>query len=139
MPVPQANSLLTLATSHPTIGLTLVLQLIGRHGSRQFDQITKTKTVETLLSKVDFEGVRQYVSFLEGQFAGGEETAATALEGQRLWALAQLGALVRNTAIPRDDEWVCRILDLFVVNGFGPATSVKKASGKVSRSTCSLL
>jgi DNA polymerase phi len=54
--------------SHPSAGFPLVMQLLGPQGNRQFDRITKTKIVETLLGKMDKSGIREYVSFLKERF-----------------------------------------------------------------------
>ena len=52
----------------PTAGFTLVLQLMGTNGSQNFDRITKTKTVESILAKMDNEGFSNYLSYLLDQF-----------------------------------------------------------------------
>ena len=54
--------------AHPSAGFSLVMQLLGPQGNRQFDRITKTKIVETLLGKMDENGIREYVSFLKERF-----------------------------------------------------------------------
>ena len=48
----------------PTIGFSLILQLTGVNGSRQFDKLTKTKTVETILTSMDEEGIKDYIDHL---------------------------------------------------------------------------
>lgn len=50
--------------NNPTIGFTLILQLTGVHGSRQFDKLTKTKTVESVLSSMDHAGIQNYIDYL---------------------------------------------------------------------------
>ena len=52
---------------NPALGFTLVLQLTGIHGSQQFDKMTKTKTVETILNSMDVEGIKGYVEYLVKQ------------------------------------------------------------------------
>lgn len=64
---PQAATIQSVVDKHPAIGFTLVLQLIGHHGSKQFDKITRTKTVENLIASADVQGVKGYVEFLRGQ------------------------------------------------------------------------
>jgi DNA polymerase phi len=61
--------------AHPSTGFSLVMQLLGPQGNRQFDRITKTRIVETLLGKMDKRGIGEYVSFLKERFcdAPGEE------------------------------------------------------------------
>ncbi len=61
------------AESHPSAGFPLVMQLLGPQGNRLFDQITKTKIVETLLGKMDKSGIREYVSFLKEKFYDSPE------------------------------------------------------------------
>ncbi len=39
------------------------------------------------------------------------------INGRRVWIVDQLAALVRNGAIPKDDDWVQTILDWFTVHG----------------------
>ncbi len=53
-------------TQHPSIGFALVTQLLGPHGNNQFDKITKTKTVENILSATDVEGVEKYIDYVIG-------------------------------------------------------------------------
>jgi DNA polymerase phi len=44
------------------------------NGSHQFDKLTKTKTVESILTSMDTEGIKNYIDFLLRQF--NEEDAA---------------------------------------------------------------
>lgn len=50
--------------SNPTLGFTLVLQLTGVHGSKQFDSITKTKTVENIISSMSPDDIFEYITYL---------------------------------------------------------------------------
>ncbi|GBE82630.1 hypothetical protein SCP_0410150 [Sparassis crispa] len=105
---------------NPTIGFTLILQLTGVHGSHQFDKLTKTKTVETILTSMDNEGIQNYIDYLLKQVDDKEGTEAAdiqALNARRAWIIDQLAALVRHGAIPKSDEWIQSILDWFVVHG----------------------
>ena len=49
---------------NPRIGFSLILQLTGVNGSRQFDKLTKTKTVESILTSMDNEGIKSYIDYL---------------------------------------------------------------------------
>lgn len=60
----QATDVQNVVKSNPTIGFSLILQLTGVHGSRQFDRLTKTKTVETILTSMDDAGIRSYIDYL---------------------------------------------------------------------------
>lgn len=57
----------TVVQNNPTIGFTLVLQLTGINGSRQFDKLTKTKTVESILLSMNADGITSYIEYLLGQ------------------------------------------------------------------------
>lgn len=48
----------------PQTGFSLILQLTGVNGSRQFDKLTKTKTVESILTSMDEDGIRSYIDYL---------------------------------------------------------------------------
>lgn len=50
-----------------------------------------------------------------------------ALNARRAWIVDQLAALVRNGAIPKDDQWVQTILDWLTVHGL---FAIKKKSEK---------
>ena len=136
---------------NPTVGFTLILQLTGVHGSHHFDKLTKTKTVETILTNMNNDGIQSYIEYLLKQ-VNDEQDAKTyagictrkfyerdadiistsraevqALNARRAWIIDQLAALVRNGAIPKDDQWVQAILDWFVVHGL---FSIKKKAEK---------
>lgn len=162
---------------NPTIGFTLILQLTGVHGSHQFDKLTKTKTVETILTSMTKDGIQSYIEYLLKQVNdehtyvspstpfgsssflvsppthhfGGYllyvnlpaadiitdtvspihlcSTDIQALNARRGWIVDQLAALIRNGAIPKDDQWVQTVLDWFVVHGL---FAIKKKSEKSS-------
>lgn len=51
----------------PQLGFALILQLTGDNGSQQFDKMTKTKTVESILTSLDAKGIQTYVDYLVSQ------------------------------------------------------------------------
>ena len=63
----QASDIQTLVKDNPRLGFTLILQLTGIHGSHQFDKLTKTRTVETILTSMDNDGIQSYIKYLLGQ------------------------------------------------------------------------
>ncbi|KAI0340127.1 hypothetical protein BDW22DRAFT_1486396 [Trametopsis cervina] len=125
-----ANDIQAAVKQDPAVGLTLVLQLTGSHGSEQFDRLTKTKTVETILTSMTADGIRRYVEYLLERANDEQPTKdVQALNARRAWIVDQLAALVRNGAVPRDDAWVETVLDWLVVHGL---FAVKKKSEKSS-------
>ncbi|EOR01392.1 DNA polymerase V [Wallemia ichthyophaga EXF-994] len=107
-----AQDLQPLIAQNPKLGLPLILQLLGKHGSANFDKLTGTKTVANILSSMTTDGVSEYVGYLRS-FIQGETSDVK----QRKWALDQLLSLIRNSQIPHDDEWVWSALECFVLNG----------------------
>jgi DNA polymerase phi len=69
----QAADIQSVVAKDPNSGLPLLLQLTGTNGSRQFDRVTKTKTVENMLSNMDSEGIWTYTEHLLGQINVDEE------------------------------------------------------------------
>lgn len=61
-----ANIVQDVAKANPKVGFALLSRLIGKHGRADFDKVTKTKTVERILSNLNEEGVREYVGYLKG-------------------------------------------------------------------------
>ncbi|KAG7452647.1 uncharacterized protein BT62DRAFT_958631 [Guyanagaster necrorhizus] len=105
----------------PQLGLGLIVQLTGVNGSRQFDQLTKTKTVESILSSMNADGIIHYVDHLISQFNGNEgvdKNDTKGLNARRSWVMDQLVALIRNGSMPKRDDWIRQILEWFVVHGF---------------------
>ncbi|KAF8911087.1 DNA polymerase phi-domain-containing protein [Gymnopilus junonius] len=124
-----ASEVQTFAECKPQLGFALLLQLTGVNGSQQFDKLTKTKTVESLLSTLDAKGIQSYIDYLLSQIdePEGSSTEIAATNSRRAWLIEQLATLVRNGKIPKEDEWVLFILSWFVVNGL---FVVKKKSSK---------
>lgn len=60
----QASDINSCVQNNPTLGFALILQLTGVHGSKQFDSLTKTKTVENILSSMSPDDIGNYVNYL---------------------------------------------------------------------------
>jgi hypothetical protein len=69
--VPQATGILSVVRKDSTLGLSFILQLTGVHGNQQFDKLTRTKTVESILSTMTAEGIKHYIAHLLEQTDGG--------------------------------------------------------------------
>lgn len=68
-----AKALQETVKSNPTVGFTLLSQLVGKHGRPDFDKVTKTKLVEAIMSSMSSEGVKEYVTYLQGVVLGADE------------------------------------------------------------------
>jgi len=60
----QASDINSRVQDNPTLGFTLILQLTGVHGSKQFDSITKTKTVENIINSMSPDDIVNYINHL---------------------------------------------------------------------------
>ncbi|KAJ4495629.1 DNA polymerase phi-domain-containing protein [Lentinula lateritia] len=116
----------TFVQRNPTLGFALILQLTGFHGSQQFDKITKTKMVESIISTMAADDIKQYIAYLLNQANDGE-VEVEIINARRRWIIDQLSALIQNGSIAKTGEWVESVLDWFVVNGL---YVVKKKSEK---------
>ncbi|KAI6131878.1 DNA polymerase phi-domain-containing protein [Pisolithus croceorrhizus] len=125
-----AKHIQSFVQENPALGFPLILQLTGINGSQEFDKLTRTKTVESILTVMDSEGIKNYIFSLLGQVNSkdaDEDTAA--LNSRRTWIADQFAALIRNGSVPKSDEWIQVILDWYVVNGL---YSIRKKSGSSS-------
>ncbi|THH32974.1 hypothetical protein EUX98_g1203 [Antrodiella citrinella] len=124
-----ANDILVLVKQNPKLAFTLILQLTGVNGSHQFDRLTKTKTVETILTSMDVDGIQSYLDYLLQQVNenDGSTDDISAINARRLWIVDQMAALLRNGAIPKTGPWVQQVLDWLVTHGL---FTVRKKSAK---------
>ncbi|WFC93747.1 DNA-directed DNA polymerase [Malassezia brasiliensis] len=103
---------------NPTAGLALVTQLLGEHGRQNFDKVTHTKTIESILSSLDESGIQRYLAYLRGvAYAPTKSDDAKYAATQRQWAADQMLALVRSSLIPKSDAWIRDVL--VYLSGFG--------------------
>eukprot|EP00698_Gefionella_okellyi_P019633 TRINITY_DN6047_c0_g1_i1.p1 TRINITY_DN6047_c0_g1~~TRINITY_DN6047_c0_g1_i1.p1 ORF type:complete len:1253 (-),score=340.59 TRINITY_DN6047_c0_g1_i1:55-3789(-) len=117
------------ASNDGRVCVALLGQLLGPHGSRQFDKLTSTRAITTLLTKLDEPGVIDYTNYLISSFVTIDaSTTAADVETRRVWACDQLMQIARNSRIPHSDEWFLRLLRFFCVHGFFDIKSPSKSS-----------
>jgi DNA polymerase phi len=130
----QAKLVQTVTASNPAVGFTLVSQLLGKNGNRNFDKATKTKNVSSILGSLTVDGVKDYVSYLkslvyENASGGQEQHDLKRVDARRIWAFDQMVAVVKNGSIPKDDAWVSTVVEFFVVHGlFAIRSAIKKSA-----------
>ncbi|KAL1914929.1 uncharacterized protein VTP21DRAFT_7845 [Calcarisporiella thermophila] len=120
------NIIHKVAEENKQVGFILVTQLLGKHGNQNFDRITKTKTVETIVASMDVEGVMSYLKYLMNVFTQqvsddseeSNESRQRKIELHRQWAIDQMFALVRNPRVPKDETWISTILEFVTVHAF---------------------
>lgn len=92
---------------------------------------------------MDVSGVKEYISYLRevayGSRTGSQDehqqSEVQTPDSAKKWAFDQLLTLIRNTSIPKNDECVLEILELFAVNGFVSTKKIKKSGGSLSVTT----
>ncbi|KAF8843637.1 hypothetical protein BDN67DRAFT_945267 [Paxillus ammoniavirescens] len=114
-----AKHIQSLVQESPALGFPLILQLTGVYGSDQFDKLTRTKTVESILTVMDSTGIKSYVLSLLDQVNSSKDTEedSSAVDFRRTWIADQFAALIRNGSIPKSDDWIQIVLDWFIVSG----------------------
>ncbi|KAL6710541.1 ubiquitin C-terminal hydrolase Ubp14 [Coniothyrium glycines] len=127
-------ALQTRVQQEPTTALPIIVALTGKHGSAEFDRITKTKTLEQILLVADNESLRRIVRHFNTIILR-PETEEQVLADTRRQAIADL---LLNTMkqfkrydeldedIVEKDSWIRRTLDLLVEHAyFVPNKSAK--------------
>ncbi|KAJ7273570.1 DNA polymerase phi-domain-containing protein [Mycena haematopus] len=125
-----ATDIQTFVHKQPQLGFALILQLTGVNGSQQFDKLTASKTVESILGSMNADGIRNYINHLVAQVnpsTDSDDLDIQAINSRRTWIIDQLSALIRNGAVPKDDDWIMSILNWLALNGL---FIIKKKSEK---------
>lgn len=143
-----ARRLIELAKTAPWIVPVCIPQLVLHNGSPNFDTLTKTKTVATLLLEADEAGLSDLVDFFTSvirdpvpEEADADADQARAAEVRRRWAADQLVAVVRSNKSVKADDWLSKVVELFTAYGYfdvrdkkqRPAVPVSPASQEMFR------
>ena len=102
----------------------MITQLLGKNGHQHFDSITRTKTVENLLTTMDFEGIQSYLEYLAHTFVVADEKSS---ETGRDWALQQMTLMITNTKIPKEETWVTQLVQFLMIHSFFEVKSGDKS------------
>ena len=105
----------------PTAGIALVTQLTGEHGRQNFDRVTHTKTIESILSSLDEEGLQRYLAYLRDIIYAPTSVApedAKSIAMQRQSACDQMLGLVRSHLVQSSSGWVRDVLIFFAGHGY---------------------
>ena len=105
----------------PTAGIALVTQLTGEHGRQNFDRVTHTKTIESILSSLDEEGLQRYLAYLRDIIyapTSADPEDAKSIAMQRQSACDQMLGLVRSHLVQSSSGWVRDVLIFFAGHGY---------------------
>lgn len=112
------------AEENKQVGFALITQLLGKNGHQNFDRITRTKTVENLLTTMDTEGIQSYAEYLAQTFTKCDESSSNT---SREWALNQMTLLITNTKIPKEETWVTDVVQFLMIHAFFDIKSADKS------------
>ncbi|RDD40370.1 Myb-binding protein 1A-like protein, partial [Trichoplax sp. H2] len=107
----------------------IVKQLISNQGHINFDSITHTKTVQSIVAKMQSKSLSAYLSMIKSVFNFGYETIFQAtekcgLEQSRIWVANQMLALMKSYKLSTTDEsWVVDVLKFLLFHSFFTTTN----------------
>ncbi|TKA80711.1 hypothetical protein B0A49_01114 [Cryomyces minteri] len=121
------NQMITRAKGTPELATVFVKALLTDHGSINFDQVTRSKTVETALSMASPTALTEIITFL-GRLIFRCDLIEQPAEIRRRTLADMLVSLVRSRVAERDsaslDMWLLPLLKLFVkVTYFVPSSA----------------
>ncbi|KAG0052711.1 DNA-directed DNA polymerase [Gryganskiella cystojenkinii] len=119
------------ADTNEAVRLTLITQLLDKNPN--FDKMSRSKTVETLLGGLDVSHIHHYLQYLTKAFLQHDGADSSSMErGKRIdiarqWTVDQMFSLFRNSKVPREEGWIKSILEFLLVNAF---FNIKKVDAK---------
>ncbi|KAF8933972.1 DNA-directed DNA polymerase [Podila verticillata] len=119
------------ADSNEAVRLTLITQLLDKNPN--FDRLSRSKTVETLLGGLDVSHIQHYLQYLTKAFLQQDGPDSSNMErGKRIdisrqWTIDQMFSLFRNHKVPREEGWIKSILEFYLVHAF---FNIKKVDAK---------
>ncbi|RPA79547.1 DNA polymerase V [Ascobolus immersus RN42] len=119
------RSVSSFGTKNPSEVLFLVESLVSNNGSPNFDNITKTKTVEKLLPQADTDGLLKIVKLFDGIILAPKEEEKRAIELRRQWAADHLLSLIRSGTTDKTEKWVGQVLHMFATYGHFDVSEAK--------------
>jgi DNA polymerase phi len=102
--------------------------LLGKNGHQHFDRITKTKTVENLLTTMDATNIKSYLEYLAHTFTKSNADDTTSRE----WALNQMSLLITSAKIPKEESWVTDLVKFLMTFAFFEVKTSEKKSTYLS-------
>jgi len=99
-------------------------QLATNNGTPNFDQLTKTKTVDKVLCSADESGlvevVKELGSIISNPLASSPdiEDPTKVAEVRRQWAADQILTVIRNGKTIKAESWLRKVIEIFTTFGY---------------------
>ncbi|XP_072164198.1 myb-binding protein 1A-like protein [Diadema setosum] len=95
--------------SHVQFGV--VKCLLSSPGHIKFDDITKSKTVHSIVSNFNLGALKLFLKWLKKLFYSGTASISHRMQepnlnDDRAWVCMQILTLIRNPSLPREDSWL---------------------------------
>ncbi|KAF8530868.1 DNA polymerase phi-domain-containing protein [Trichophaea hybrida] len=98
--------------------------LATNNGTPNFDQLTKTKTVDKILCSADESGLVEVVKELGGIISNplasspDVKDSTKLVEVRRQWAADQILSIIRNGKIIKAESWLRKVVEIFTTFGY---------------------
>jgi DNA polymerase phi len=107
-------------------------QLVANNGTPNFDNLTKTKTVDKVICSTDESGLVQIVDELRNVILNplasspDVEDPTKVAEVRRQWAADQLLSAIRNGKTVKAESWLKKVVELFTTFGYFEVVDKKR-------------
>jgi DNA polymerase phi len=107
-------------------------QLVANNGTPNFDNLTKTKTVDKVICSADESGLVQIVEELRNVILNplasspDVEDPSRVAEVRRQWAADQLLSAIRNGKTAKAESWLKKVVELFTTFGYFEVVDKKR-------------
>ena len=116
------RNLITKVEATPWMSPVVFKQLVSEHGTPNFDQLTKTKTVDKVIFPADINGLNEIFDSLKevimNPLTADDEGSAKVAEGRRQWAADHILAVIRNGKAIKPENWLRKVVELFTALGY---------------------
>jgi len=127
-----SRALITRAESAAWTAPVIFKQLVANNGSPNFDQLTRTKTVDKVLCSADETGLVEVVKVLGDIISNplgsspDVEDGTKVAEVRRQWAADQILSAVRSGKTVKAESWLKKVVELFATYGYFDVVDKKK-------------
>ncbi|KAH0564905.1 hypothetical protein GP486_001704 [Trichoglossum hirsutum] len=104
--------------SDPEIAYDVVIGISSGNGTLNFDQVTKTRTIEKLLNQANNAALIRILQHYENTIQHPSTDESKAAESRRQLLADQLVSVLRSGKSDKSDEWVMSLLSMFARFGY---------------------
>ncbi|KAA8907472.1 DNA polymerase phi-domain-containing protein [Sphaerosporella brunnea] len=127
-----SRTLIAKAEASAWMAPVIFKQLVSNNGTPNFDNLTKTKTVDKVICSADEPGLVQIVGELQNVMLNplasspDVEDPTKAAEVRRQWAADQLLSAIRSGKTVKAESWLKKVIELFTTFGYFEVVDKKR-------------